>query len=67
MERAAQGCGHGPEDWSSRSVWTVLLDTGLILGGAVWSQNLDLVTLVSLSQLGIFCDSMRSRINYERS
>lgn len=39
----------------------------LILGGAMWSQKLDLVTLVSLSQLGIFCDSMRSRINYERS
>ena len=32
MERAAQGCGHGPECRSSRSVWTALSDIGFDLG-----------------------------------
>jgi len=34
MERAAQGCGHGPEYLSSRSVWTVLSGIGFDFG---WS------------------------------
>jgi len=28
MERAAQGSGHGPKCWSSRSVWTMLSGIG---------------------------------------
>ena len=52
MERAAQGCGHSPEGRSSRSVWTVLSDTGLTLGGSLWSPELDLVILVGPLQLG---------------
>ena len=34
MERAAQGCGHGPECQGSRSVWTLLSDIGFDFG---WS------------------------------
>ena len=30
MEQAAQGCGHGPKCWSSRSIWD-----GLV-GGQAW-------------------------------
>ena len=32
MERAAQGCGHGPKGQSSRRVWTPLSDVGFEFG-----------------------------------
>ena len=57
MEWAAQGSGHGPECRSSRNVWTALSDMGFDFG-CVWSQELDLMTLVGPFQLRICHNSI---------
>ena len=56
MERAAQGCGHGPECRSSRSVWTALSDIGFDLGWCCVEPGVPSATLKGPFQLGIFCD-----------
>ena len=62
IERAAQGCGHGPECWSS-----TLSDIGFDLGWCCVEPGVDSMILVGPFQLGIFYDSvfskMRSRVS----
>jgi len=58
MDQLAQGNGHGPRLLEFEEC----LDTALshrvwILGGAVWSQELESVTLVGPLQLRIFYNS----------
>ena len=59
MERAAEGSGHGPEirEFKER-LDTTLRHRVWILGGPVWSQELDSMTLTGPFQLEIFSDSM---------
>jgi len=56
MERAAQGCGHGPALPECRECFDSTQTEGW--GGAVWSRELDSMILLDPFQLGIFCDSM---------
>ena len=56
MEQAAQGCGHGLRLPEFKKCLDTALSHGVwILGGAVWSWELDPVILVGLFQLGIWC------------
>ena len=62
-----EGSGHGtdcPGQWAwarvpgLREHWDIaLIHRVQILGGAVWSQEMDSVFLVGPFQLGIFCGS----------
>ena len=59
MEQAAQGSGHRPELLElNKHLDGTFRHTVWILGGPLWSQELDLMILVGPFQLGILCDSM---------
>ena len=56
---AAQGCGHRPKLMDFKEhLGNALRYRVWILGRLVWSQGLDLMILVGLCQLRIFCNSM---------
>ena len=58
MEQAVEGRGHSPELTEFReSLDTALRHRVWILGGPVWSQELDSI-LMGPFQLRVFCHSM---------
>ena len=59
MEHVPQGSGHGTKLNRVQEVSGQHSQMyGLILGGPVWSQELDLVILMGPFLLRIFCDSL---------
>jgi len=59
LEQCPQGSGHGPElPEFKKHLDSALRHRVCILGGPLWSQELDSTFLVGPFQLGIFCDSM---------
>ena len=66
MEWAAQGSGHGPAYQSSRSIWTPLRHRVWILSDPVWSWELDSMILVGPFQLGMFCDLLWGKDEFQR-
>lgn len=62
MDKLPKGSGHASEMLKLRKHLDITLRHRVwILGGAVWSQGLDLMILVGLFQLRISYDSMISR------
>ena len=65
MQRAPQGSDHGPRLAEFKKYLdNALRHRILILGGRVWSQELNLMILMGPFQLGIFYDSMNCYICY---
>ena len=60
MEWAAQGSGHSPRAGVQGAFRQHCQTRSLDFGGPLWSQELDLMVLVTHFQLGIFYDSMHS-------
>jgi len=58
MERAAQGCGHGPQCQSYGCIWTVLTYIGFDLSWSCVEPGAGLSDLVCPFQLRISFDSM---------
>lgn len=58
LEQNPQGSGHGPKMLEFRKRFDAAFRYRVcILGCAVWSWELELVTLADLLQLEMFCDS----------